>query len=126
MSQSRSERRIAELEAEVRKLRHLLTRQLGGGDTLWMESGVNEHGKAFVHIHWGQESGQLTPAEAREHAVAMLEVAAATEHDAALWHVLREADFEPEIIAGLLGLMRERRGGTRDASAVAGEGAPEG
>src|SRR4051812_2088095 len=101
-----------ELVGEVRKLRHLLARHLGAGRELWMESGVNTEGRAFIHLHWGDESGQLTPATAREHALAMLETVAAAEFDAALWAVaVGPMGMEPEQAAGLLGMMREARGG---------------
>jgi hypothetical protein len=106
-----------ELVAEVRKLRHLLTRHMGGGDTLWMESGVNDQGEPFVHMHWGDESGQLTTEEAREHAIHMVEASAAADFDAALWAVFGRMGIEPDRAAQMLALMREERGGERDASA---------
>jgi hypothetical protein len=107
-----------ELVAEVRKLRHLLARHMRGGETLWMESGVNDRGEPFVHMHWGDESGQLTTGEARMHATHMIEASAAADFDAALWAVFRRMDFAPEQARAMLAMMREERGQGTDASAV--------
>lgn len=41
-------------------------------------------GKALVKLEWGPMSGQLTPAEAKEHAVRILEVAWGAEVDSIL------------------------------------------
>jgi hypothetical protein len=125
---SASERRIADLERQVeqaeiknRELRHLLTRQMQTGDTLWMESGVSSRtGEPFVHIRWGDESGQLTAPEAREHAMHMLECAHAAEFDAAFVKALTATDpgpgFDLETAMGLLVVVREARTGDKDAS----------
>ena len=123
---SASERRIAELEQRNRELEHLLKRQLGTGDTLWFESGVSARtGQPFVHIRWGDETGQLTTAEAREHALNMLEAANAAEFDAAFVKAMTDpAVFGDERAGGLpleeammlLVAIREARGGDADAS----------
>lgn len=106
-----------ELVAEVRKLRHLLGRHMRSTETLWMESGVNERGKPFVHMHWGDESGQLSPAQARKHATDMIETATAADFDAKAFALLTERmDMPPEAAAGFLAMMREARGGEEGAS----------
>ena len=123
---SASERKIAELEAKVRELQHLLTRQLQTGDTLWFESGVSSRtGDPFVHIRWGDESGQLTVDEARQHALHMLETVNAAEFDAAFVKAMTSpAVFGDERAGGLpledamrlLVAIREARGGDADSS----------
>jgi hypothetical protein len=42
----------------------------------------NRDGKPYVVLKWGQESGQLTPEQARQHALSILEAAEAAEGDA--------------------------------------------
>lgn len=49
-----------------------------------------ETGKPLVHIHWGPMDGKLTPAEARKHAEAILEVVLAAELDAFIVAFFRE------------------------------------
>jgi hypothetical protein len=126
---SASERRIADLERQVeqaeiknRELRHLLTRQMQTGDTLWFESGVSSRtGEPFVHIRWGDESGQLTTDEARGHAMHMLECAHAAEFDAAFVKAMTTPEpagpgFDVETAVGMLALVRNARTGDADAS----------
>ena len=130
---SASERRIAELERELEaantrilELRHLLERQLTTGDTLWMESGVSRRtGEPFVHLRWGDESGQLTADEARGHAMHMLECAHAAEFDAAFIKAMTDPGVFGDERAGglpleeammLLVAIREARTGDADAS----------
>lgn len=51
-----------------------------------MESLVSSQtGKAWVKVTWGTMAGQLTPAEARAHALRMLEVAGGAELDAIMF-----------------------------------------
>jgi hypothetical protein len=126
---SASERRIAELEraleeAEIknRELRHLLERQLQTTDTLWFESGVSGRtGEPFVHIRWGDESGQLDVDVAREHALHMLEVTNAAEFDAAFIRGLTAPEpdgpgLELESAMGMLMIVRKARTGDVDSS----------
>ena len=110
---SASERRIAQLEDENYKLREQLARVAGGAGMLEMESGVNKELKPFVRVSWGAEVGQLTPAEARQHGLAMLECAEAGEADAALLRGLRELDVDDEMGFALLRLIRENRATAR-------------
>jgi hypothetical protein len=50
-----------------------------------MESGVSARtGEPFVLIRWGSERGQLTPAEAEAHGLAILSTAMAARLDAAI------------------------------------------
>jgi hypothetical protein len=52
-------------------------------DVLWHQSGVNAHGEPFVQLLRGTAIvGQMSAAEARDHAHAMLEAAEAAEQDA--------------------------------------------
>lgn len=127
---SASERRIAELEQQVadlevknRELQHLLKRQLGTGDTLWFESGISSRtGDPFVHIHWGDESGQLTADEARGHAMHMLECAHAAEFDSAFVKAITAGEPDGpgltlDAAVGMLAVIRKQRtGGDTDAS----------
>ena len=81
--------------------------------------GVNQQGTAFVHMHWGNESGQLTPDEARTHATHMIETATAAEFDAKAFAVLHEQMGMPvEAAAQFLVMMREARGENEGASAT--------
>lgn len=54
----------------------------------------------FVVLHWGGESGQLTPMEARQHARRLLEAAEAADQDAFLMDFLRDrvgAELEHQV-----------------------------
>jgi hypothetical protein len=126
---SASERRIAELERQLeeaemknRELRHLLQRQLQTTDTLWFESGVSGRtGEPFVHIRWGDESGQLDVDVAREHALHMLEVTNAAEFDAAFIRGLTTPEpegpgLELDTAMGMLMIVRKARTGDVDSS----------
>jgi hypothetical protein len=113
---SQSERRIKELEDEVIKLRHLLGQQLRTGDDLEMESGVNPDLKPFITVRWGDQGGQLSPDEAREHGLRMLEVAEAAEADAALLRGLAELELG-DVAPHLLAMIREHRHGDPEKSA---------
>ena len=55
-----------------------------------MASGVNLEGKPFVAVTWGELRAQLTPEEARQHALHTLEAAEAAIHDAAVYRFLIE------------------------------------
>lgn len=47
-----------------------------------IESGVGFHSRlGYVQLRWGEKSGQLTTREARIHALAILDAAAAADHD---------------------------------------------
>lgn len=48
-------------------------------ETIGITSGVNREGKGFITIEWGEKKAQLTPNEARAHALAILECAEAAE-----------------------------------------------
>jgi hypothetical protein len=100
-----------DLEREVVKLRHLLSRTLGAGETLEYESGVSmDSGEPFVRLMWGEEVGQMPPGEVRRMATNLVETAAAAEFDAALMDVLVERfDFDKGQAVSVLILMREER-----------------
>lgn len=108
---SASERRIIALEDENAKLREQLAKVSGGAESLEMESGVNKRLEGFVTVRWGAEVGQLSPVEARQHGLAMVECAEAAESDAAILRALRDGGFEDEVGFGLLRLIREHRAG---------------
>jgi hypothetical protein len=114
---SASERRIAELENEVHKLRELLKRTMRAGETLEMESGVNPKLEAFITIRWGDMGGQLSPDEARQHGLRMLECAEAAEADAALLRGMRKLEWDEDTGYQLLRLIRENRTGDPERSA---------
>lgn len=63
----------------------------------------------YVQLRWGAESGQLTPAEAREHALGVLRAADAAEFDATVWAEMTETiGLEPESVVRFLAGIRER------------------
>ncbi len=106
---SASERRLAQLEDENAKLREQLARVAGGAESLEMESGVNKRLEGFVTVRWGAEVGQLSPVEARQYGLSMLECAEAAESDAAVLRGMQAGGFEAEAGFGLLRLIREHR-----------------
>jgi hypothetical protein len=116
---SASERKISELEQRVRELEHLLATHMRSDD-LQMESGVSARtGEPFMHLRWGDQAGQFTPEKAREHAMAIIDAAAASEFDAALVKTLIEKfSMTHELAVHFLGDIREARGGTDQASRV--------
>jgi len=64
-----------------------------GDNFITMHSGVNHERQGFVHLAWGRESelrAQFTPAEARQHALSLLECAEAAETDSLLLRLLEE------------------------------------
>ncbi len=67
-------------------------------------SGVSyQTGEGFVELQWGDKKGQLTPTEARLHALLILEAADAAESDAFMVGWMREQIHAPEgAIARLL------------------------
>lgn len=79
-------------------------------DEIHVESGVSLFdGKPFVVLRWGKESGQLSPEEARTHAMWILACANAAESDAVVVAMLRESGLEEEMIGMFLTDMRIRR-----------------
>ena len=114
---SASERKIAELQTRVRELEHLLRTHLRSDD-LQMESGVSaKTGEPFMHLRWGDQAGQFSPADARDHAMRIIDAAAASEFDAALVKALTtEMGLSYQEAVAFLGIMREQRGGTDQAS----------
>ena len=72
-------------------------------------------GDGFVTLKWGIESGQLTPDEARLHALLILGAAEAAEHDAVFYRWLKERIGMPDEAAAValveLRDMRELRRG---------------
>jgi hypothetical protein len=115
---SAPERKIAALEQRVRELEHLLSQQLRSSENLWMESGVSARtSEPFIHMRWGDQSGQLSANQAREHALHMLECADGAEFDAAFVKWAQD-DFglEHERAVMILGELRKHRSGGDTAS----------
>lgn len=81
-----------------------------GPNHLHMESGVSAFdGSPFVVLAWGEQRGQLTPPEAIEHAVAMIEVATAARHDSVVVAALRRIGFSMDEAAAFLAGLRTMR-----------------
>lgn len=96
---------------EVLRLEVALTQTLkGGGESLEMVSGAREDGKPFITMTWGTETGQLSPSEARLHALRMLEVAEGAESDGVTVSFLRDQGADAESIASFLMMQRDYRG----------------
>lgn len=62
-------------------------------DVIGISSGYGAQRKAYVQLVWGEKVAQLTPDEARAHALRILECAAAAETDAFLLEWTRETVF---------------------------------
>lgn len=73
-------------------------------DILWHQSGVNKDGEPFVQLIRGTAVvAQMSPAQARDHALAILEAAEASEQDAFLVHWTKTVvGGSPQAAAGLL------------------------
>lgn len=111
---------VDRLRRRVRELEHLLGRHLRSDD-LAMESGVSARtGEPFMHLRWGDQAGQFTPAAAREHALKIIDAAAAAEFDAALVRALTtgETNMRHEEAVAFLGLIRRARGDYDQAAAI--------
>lgn len=76
-----------------------------------MESLVSSQtGKAWVKVTWGTMAGQLTPEEARIHALKMLEVAGGAELDAIMFdYFAKTIGLGPERAARAISDFREIR-----------------
>ncbi len=58
---------------------------------IWASSSVHADDRApWVHLQWADKKGMLTPEEARQFALSVLETAQAAEHDAFLVKFLTE------------------------------------
>lgn len=84
-------------------------------NTIHMQSGVSAFtGEPFIALQWGEQRGQLTVAEAREHAFAILETCEAAESDAFLYKFMREkVNATEERAAMMLVAFREYRDGAQ-------------
>lgn len=115
---SATERKIAELEDEVVKLRHLLKSQMRTGESLEFEAIVNQDGTPLVNLRWDQLAAQVPTAEARDMAYNLLRVSEWADVDSQSFTVLRKM-FDDKTAAGFMAMMREARpGGHRDRSAA--------
>ena len=75
-------------------------------------SGVSAFtGAGFVTLRWASESAQMTPDEARQHALRILECAEAAESDAAVFAFFRaRLEVEPAVAGHMVADLREYRG----------------
>jgi len=91
-------------------------------DTIGITSGVNAQGKAFVTLEWGVRKAQLTPNEARAHALAILECASAAESDAAFLQLLEQTGISGEVLGTMMREFRlcRYRQGQKDPTRVEG------
>lgn len=80
-------------------------------DQITIESGISfETLVPFVVVQWGDKAGQLSLAEARQHALRILEVTEAAEQDAYIVWFMREVIKAPmEKVALLLNEFRAKR-----------------
>jgi len=81
---------------------------------IYMTSGVNEKGEGFVTVaaHGDKGTiltGQLSPAEVRAHALAMLESAEGADQDAAVLRVVRKLDLPEQLAGAVITELRESR-----------------
>lgn len=90
--------------------------------TIEVESMVASRSREpFVVLKWGAESGQLTPAQARDHARRILEAAEAADQDAFLvWWLTERVGATGEHAGGLLVEFRAWRA-KRDPEIETGE-----
>lgn len=103
-----------DLIREVRKLRALLEQQMsaapGIGDEVTVDGIVGMASQEpIVVMRAGEAAWQFTPAQARQHALLVLDKAVEAERDAATVAFLREGDFPDETVGGFLVGMREHR-----------------
>lgn len=57
-------------------------------------------GQPYVHLRWGRERGQLTPAEATKHAMKVIEAAQASITDSFLFAFMKERIEADDAAAG--------------------------
>ena len=128
---SRSEREISELQTEVTRLkvlteeltrvngglRHNLSQQLRSEDRMfWTDGGVNEDGKPFVTIRWGDQGAQMGTDEVRDFAMTLIQTADAAEYDAALIAGGRGAEMDEQTVGALVAMAREFRNVQADSA----------
>jgi hypothetical protein len=75
------------------------------------QSGVNREGEPFIQLINGDKLiGQMSPEDARDHALAMIEAAEAAEQDAFLiWFVKTQLKGDEKMAVSLLGEFRQWR-----------------
>lgn len=83
-------------------------------DGIEMRNGVNERGEPFITVIARSRSGamwlgQLTPQEARDHAMAYLATAEAAEQDAAVLRCVRKLDLPDELAGMVISELRDSR-----------------
>jgi hypothetical protein len=78
---------------------------------IWASSSVHADDRApWVHLQWADKRGMLTPEEARQFALSVLEAAAAAEHDAFLVDFLtKDIGSEFAVAIAVLHDFRNRR-----------------
>jgi hypothetical protein len=82
-----------------------------GASVILMQSILRSDGEPFVHLKWGNQTGQLTPGAIRDHAMRLLKTAEAAIMDAAVCKWLMVTfGWEFEKAAGYVGNLRAFRG----------------
>ncbi len=81
----------------------------GQGGYIAINSGVSARtGQGFVHLGWGDQRGQFSPTEARDHARLIAEAAEAAEYDAIFLHWLRDQQIIDRLAQGVPMLVQFR------------------
>lgn len=87
-------------------------------DNIWIETMVSAStGEPFVTLRWYDHSGNLTPQEAREHALSILAAADACESDAFLVAFMKEHGMETQGVGVMLQAFRKYRDKREDGDA---------
>jgi hypothetical protein len=115
---SASERRIAELEADLARTRRLLGQQMRTGESLEVEAIVNAEGVPLVNLRWDQLAAQMPVQEGREFAYQVLRVCEWATVDAEMLKALRKAGFDDATAGGFMAIMRDARSGQDESSAT--------
>ena len=115
--------RDAGVAAKTAFYRELLAQQgVRGEGLLEFTSAINPDGEPFVKLTWGDQHGQLTPTEARRHALGILEAADAADSDSFLWGFLRaRVGLDDERAAEVLAEFRAYRARQARAQATGEE-----
>lgn len=111
---------IKRWEGELDRIEQALASVLGSskGDRIGMFSGVSARtGQGFVSLTWGNERGQLSVDETRQHALALLEAAEAAQYDSVFLAWMLANQIAPPDKAGLL-LLEFRRYREQQAGAA--------
>src|SRR4051794_30942682 len=103
-----------ELVREVRRLRHLLSEQMGAapgvGESVDVQGIVlSKNREPVVRVRAGEASWDWALDQAREHALDVLAAATEADRDAATIAFLESGDFDRDTAGAFLAAMREHR-----------------